>query len=177
MTRDPPSTLQCRTQMNRLIVFNKHEVHAIFSSHGEVTPRLWNYIVLITTTEFADSGHNKLFATTQKSTRAANSAQEIGWVLRQVAHIQLSLKLWAISTTLGLSLTPMCAHKQQAWHYGCGHISWFTWNKLTHQKASSGLRMGKGELRLLHHRCTLLKPVWSNLVYKSRISLHNIWDW
>lgn len=126
MTTDPPSTSKCRAQVNRLIVFNKREVHPIFSSHGEVTPRLCNYTILITTSEFAETGQNKLFATAQKSTQAANSTQEIGQVLRQAAHIQLLLKLYIISTTLSLSLTPMCVYKQQALHCGCGHVSWFT---------------------------------------------------
>lgn len=133
MITDPPSTSKCRAQMNRLIVFNKREVNAIFSSHGEVTLRL------------CKTGHNQLFATAQKSTQAAKSTQEIGQVLRRVAYIQLSLKLCTTSATLSLSLTQMCACKQQALHCGCGHISWFTCNKLTHQSANSGLQMGKGE--------------------------------
>lgn len=159
--------------MNRSIVFNKCEVHAIFSSQGEVPPKLCNHTILITTTKFVESGHNKLFQTAQKSTQAVNFTQEIGQVIRQVAHIQLLIKLYTISTILSLSLMPMCPHKQQALHCRCGYVSWFTWNKLT-QSANSAYKWEKESVRLLHHRCTLLKPVWSNLVYKFRISLHNI---
>lgn len=119
MTTDSPSTSACRAQRNKWIGFSKCEVHAIFSSQGAVTPRLCNRTRLITTTKFVETGLNKLFATTQKPTQAAKSKQETGQVLRQVAHIHLSWKLYAINTMLSLSLTAMCACKQQALH--CGH--------------------------------------------------------
>lgn len=63
-------------------VFNEHKAHAIFSSHGEVTPRLCNYTIVITRTEFVETGRNKLLTTAQKSTQAAKCTQEIGQVLR-----------------------------------------------------------------------------------------------
>lgn len=73
-----------RSQMNKLIIFTKCEVHAIFSGHGQVTPRLCHHTTVTTTAEFAEMGHSKPFATALKSTQAAKSTQETGQVLREL---------------------------------------------------------------------------------------------
>lgn len=93
MTTDPPSTPKCRAQMSWSRVFNNCEAQPIFSSHREVSPRLCNHTILITTTEFVETGHKQLFTTAQKSAQAAKSTQEIGQVLKGNSYSDLTTGL------------------------------------------------------------------------------------
>lgn len=159
MMRPDPPTSKCGSHRSRAIAFNKHEVHMIFSIHEEITPRIC---------KFATAN----FAAAQKPTQAAEPTQELGQ-LSEVAPIQLSLKL--------CTLTQIRAREQQALHWGCGCISSVAWSQMIHQSPNSGWNSGlqiekEGYKTTPSHQCTLLKPVWPNLVYKLRISLHNIWE-
>lgn len=80
MRPGPPSTSKYGVQRSRVIVFNKHEVHMIFSIHEEITPRMCK---LATTNS----------AAVQKPTQAAEPTQELGQVLRGGSYLALTKAL------------------------------------------------------------------------------------
>lgn len=121
-----PSTSECGVQRIRVIVFNKHEVHKIFSIHEEITPRMCK----LATTNFAAA---------QKPTQAAEPTQELGQVLRGSSYSAL---------TKALHLNPKTCMWTAGTALWCGCISSVTWSKLTCQspnsRLNSGLQIGKG---------------------------------
>lgn len=68
------------------MVFNKHEVHMIFSIHEEITPR----ICKLATANFAAA---------QKPTQAAEPTQELGQVVRGSSYSALTKALRFNSNT------------------------------------------------------------------------------
>lgn len=85
MVKDPPSISKHRAQMDRFIVFLKHKVHAIFSSHGEVTPS-WPQETVQNSTE-VNPGY-KIHPRNWAGTQTGSSYSALTKALHSQLHIE-----------------------------------------------------------------------------------------
>lgn len=147
---DPLCASKYRAYMNTFIFF-RCEAHTIFSSHEAETARPHNYTIATTTT------------TTTNSRGIGTGCR--AWAQAGDQHrseCEPSSDVGAETAGAALDVATVCDSHETHW--------------LT-EALILAYKWGKENLRLIRYRHTLLKPIWSNLVYKLRISLHYVWGW